>query len=156
MADSGKDLDSRIERAVRRNLEGDPDLGSYHIVVKSRNGRVHLTGVVDVLAEKQRAEKLVRSMPGVADVENGLVVSTDGAINDGDVAFEVAEELEAEPEIDTANVWASTKGGVVELKGEVDSAGEARLAGEAASRARGVRDVINRLAIREKRKRKGR
>lgn len=102
----------------------------YDINVRVQDGIVHLEGMVDVLREKQRAQEIASGVDGVKDVENNLTVSTDGGITDGDVEFEIAEELRAHG-IGTKEVWVNVESGVAHVKGKVASLGEAKAVVEA-------------------------
>ncbi len=76
---------------------GRPRPPVYGIKVSSSNGVVRLQGIVDVFAEKMRAEDIAARVSGVTHIENNLTVSTDGRITDEDINFEVAEELRLAP-----------------------------------------------------------
>ncbi|MDI6870662.1 MAG: BON domain-containing protein [Bacillota bacterium] len=56
----GKDRKSErgLEEAVREAIAADPGMRGYGIDVQSRGGEVVLTGVVDVLAEKERLQEI--------------------------------------------------------------------------------------------------
>mgnify|MGYP003862341109 CR=1 FL=1 len=126
-----------IAEEVRRAIEADEGMRPYGINVEATGGKVRLWGVVDVLAEKNRAEEIARSVQGVREVVNDLTISTDGKIRDSDVAFEAQEELAAEPGVDPRHIGATAKGGTVILKGEVKDEAEVNAAMEAAAKARG-------------------
>ncbi|HEY8344148.1 MAG TPA: BON domain-containing protein, partial [Bacillota bacterium] len=116
--------------------------------VRERDGTVYLQGVVDVFAEKEEAERLIRNIPGVKRVENGITVCTDGAINDEDIQFEVSEELLGDPQV-PETVGSEVVKGRVRLVGEVKNLAEKEAAIKAAGRARGVREVNSELQIGE-------
>ncbi|MCL6558867.1 MAG: BON domain-containing protein, partial [Firmicutes bacterium] len=109
------------------------------------NGEVHLSGIVDTLSEKERLKKIVSGIEGVRGIENGVAMSTDGSITDEDVVEEVMEELNAEPNVNVRKVGAKSVKGTVFLKGRVDSPADEEAAILAASKARGVRNVVSQL-----------
>lgn len=141
-----KQYGNLIRDAIRL-LEDDPGLRAYDINVGVKDGLIHLMGVVDTLSEKRRAEELAGRVPGSRGVENGLTISTDGAVTDDDIAFEVAEELEADLRVNEREVSAQVKDGTVILRGKVDAAAVEAAAIDAATKARGVKEVVSQLEV---------
>jgi len=137
----GGDLQDRIQAL----LNSDKDLRGYGLNAEVTDGHVLLTGIVDALAEKERLTDLVKSIPGVKSVENSVTISTDGQVSDADVDTEVAQELGADPRLNTAKVYPKTTKGTVTLQGHAKDREQAELAGQAASKARGVKQIINRI-----------
>jgi Predicted periplasmic or secreted lipoprotein len=132
---------------VSQKLQNHPQLAPY--ALKTRvyaDGTVQIQGIVDVLEEKLQAEELLWNIPGVKKIENDITVCTDGGINDFDVAFEVAEEFQANPEV-PPTVGVKVNGGEVQLIGHVSNYSEAQEALETAAKARGVKEVISRLRL---------
>jgi hyperosmotically inducible protein len=138
-----EDLTAKINQKLHNN----PQLAPY--ALKTRvytNGTVQIQGIVDVLEEKRQAEELLSNIAGVRKIENDITVCTDGDINDFDVAFEVAEEFQANPEV-PPTVGVKVNGGEVQLIGHVNNYSQAQEALETAAKARGVKEVINRLKL---------
>lgn len=143
MADEG------LGTKIQQKLSVHPQLASY--ALKTRiypNGIVQIQGIVDVLEEKLQAEELIWSIPGVKKVENNITVCTDGQIDDFDVAFEVAEEFQANPEV-PVTIGVKVTGGEVQLMGRVSNYNQAQEAVETAAKARGVREIISHLKMSE-------
>ncbi len=143
MADEG------LGTKIQQKLSVHPQLASY--ALKTRiypNGTVQIQGIVDVLEEKLQAEELIWSIPGVKKVENNITVCTDGQIDDFDVAFEVAEEFQANPEV-PVTIGVKVTGGEVQLMGRVSNYNQAQEAVETAAKARGVREIISHLKMSE-------
>lgn len=138
--------DKHLALRVHSSIMDDPGLRAYGIKVSSSKGVVRLQGIVDVLAEKMRAEEIASGVSGVTRLENNLTVSTDGRITDDDVNFEVAEELRLAPNVNISKVYGESKKGVVHLYGDVDDPGEAKAAVWAAAKARGVKDIVSHIA----------
>ena len=139
--------DQELTDKVQSLINSDQDLAGYLVQGRSRGGIIHLQGIVDVLAEKYRAEELLKQIPGVVGVENGITVSTDGDINDQSVEFEVNEEINADPRVQLKEVEVQSDSGVVHLRGEVRTLAEAKAAEVAASRSRGVKEVVSELRV---------
>lgn len=130
----------QIKDALRaEGLSSAPDIG-----VTVRDGVVTLTGMVDVLAEKRAAEEICYRIPGVVKVENGLTISVDGPVDDGDVEEAVRSKLD---ESGLPEVGLQVSRGAVELVGRVETLDEAQTAVRAAEAARGVKAVRSSLAI---------
>ncbi|MGI5241813.1 BON domain-containing protein [Dactylosporangium sp. CA-139066] len=68
---SPKDLRRRIEEALVRSAETDAE----HLNVDVQNDKIVLTGRVRSWAERQEAERVAWSAPGVTTVENRIVVA---------------------------------------------------------------------------------
>lgn len=136
-----------VEERINKKFS-ESELAPYGIKARVVDGVVYLQGVVDLFAEKEEAENLVRSEPEVKRVVNAITVCTDGAIDDEDVQFEVTEELLGDPQI-SRTVGSRVSKGKVRLVGEVTSLAEEEAAIKAAGRARGVREVISDLQIAE-------
>lgn len=138
-----------LQQAVALALQGEDSLRGYDIQVDVNGRHVVLQGVVDVLAEKERAAHIAKQVPGVSSLENAITISTDGSITDSDVQFEVAEELNADPRVPLKNIGVEVDGGNARLVGSAD-AEERAAAEEAAARARGVRKVLNQVKSTDK------
>jgi hyperosmotically inducible protein len=138
---------NNLDERIRQKIE-ESSLAPYGIKATVTNGVVYLQGIVDVLAEKEEAEKVVQQVEGVKAIKNALTISTDGALDDGDVHFEVSEELRVNPMV-PENVGCKVTKGEVLILGEVSSQEEADAAIKAASSARGVKEVKSGLKITE-------
>lgn len=66
--------DNTISAAVDRALVHDREMRAMDIHVETYNGVVTLTGQVDDAAMARRAERLVRQVEGVRDVDNRLQI----------------------------------------------------------------------------------
>jgi hyperosmotically inducible protein len=143
-------VDDQLKEQLRNVLDSDPNLGAYALRADVVEREAQIQGIVDTLAEKRRAEELARSIPGITKVDAAIAVSTDGPVTDKGVEFEVSEELEAHPKVNTENIGVKVEKGVVTLVGNTDDPREVDAAKEAASRARGVTDVLSQVKVRGK------
>ena len=67
--------DKRIRANVTDRLADDTDLDASDIEVDVDNGAITLSGSVDSLWDKRRAEDIAKSVPGVRSVNNKLRAS---------------------------------------------------------------------------------
>lgn len=68
--------DAWITTKVKADLAKDSDTKAHKIHVNTKSGVVVLTGTVASIAEKQKAEANAKSVKGVVNVENQLVVAS--------------------------------------------------------------------------------
>ncbi|ACV64312.1 transport-associated [Desulfofarcimen acetoxidans DSM 771] len=137
--------DRELQQKVRGFLENDLNLRRYELKANVNKGEVSVIGIVDTLSEKEYLNRHLAGLQGIQRINNGVTVSTDGAIDDEDVAFEVAEELGSDPQVNMLHVGVKSVNGTVFLQGRVDSEEEKDAAVKAASRARGVTNVVSQL-----------
>jgi len=67
--------DERIRKNVTERMADDTDLDASDIEVGVENGAVTLSGSVDSLWDKRRAEDIAKSIPGVRGINNKLRAS---------------------------------------------------------------------------------
>ncbi len=74
-ASPGQYLDDTVITAkVKSALIADPDLKATEIQVETYKGTVQLSGFVAAPEHVQKAEQLVREMPGVKSVKNDIAI----------------------------------------------------------------------------------
>jgi osmotically-inducible protein OsmY/sporulation protein YlmC with PRC-barrel domain len=101
-----------------------------------QDGVVTLRGYASTSTNKKRAERVVRKVPGVLDVENRL-------ITDEEVAIAVSKALGRDERTRHQNILVSARHGVVTLNGEMESAEDWAAAEEVAASISQVRGVVN-------------
>lgn len=143
-----QEKDRELEQRIQSLLDTHKEFKGYGLEIDVHEGKVQLSGIVDTLAEGNRVVKMISQIEGVRAVENGLTVSTDGAVTDSGIAMEVSEELKADPRVNIKHVGPESSKGRVYLRGNVDSPVEEKAAVEAASKARGVTEVVSELNVR--------
>lgn len=136
--------DQQIKAEVQSLIDNNIKVKDYGIKAEVIDGEVHLTGLVDTLHQKRQLHEVISRVKGIRSLENGVSISTDGRINDADITAEVYEELKHN-RVNLEHIGAETRDGTVVLRGRADDTGEIQNAMEAASRARGVKDVINHI-----------
>lgn len=68
--------DAEITAKIKADLYKDPDVKGTEVHVTTMNGVVQLSGFVDTEQAKQKAADIARSVPGVMDVHNDLILPT--------------------------------------------------------------------------------
>lgn len=126
------------------------ELNSVDIDINIENGKVTLSGFVDVLAEKSYAEKVVAKIPGVVTIDNSLTIAMDSSPTDKEIMEEVMSKFQAHPLEQVGRLGAHCKGGIVTIEGQINSAAEKMAALQAASRVVGVKEVVSHLTFNEK------
>lgn len=66
--------DTTITTKVKTKLFDDPQTSGFAISVKTYQGTVQLSGFVNGEKEKNRAEELAKTVPGVKTVKNDLII----------------------------------------------------------------------------------
>jgi len=128
---------ARVKQELLRRTES----SGLDVHVECQDGVIQLSGIVDVLADRQQAEAIARDVPGVRSIENGITVAMDGPMTDEHIREEVNRRLAR------TGLGAEVDGGRVTLMGRVDNLAEARQAYRIASGTRGVRDVRSEVRL---------
>lgn len=75
-ASSGAD-DTTLQTRVETAFRADADISTSNVIATVLDGKATITGEVKTAAVKQKAERLVRSVKGIASVENKVTVNPD-------------------------------------------------------------------------------
>jgi len=70
--------DKDLEAAIGKAIEDDQHVNAMQTKVAVKGGHVTLTGTAKDVEEKEAAEKVVRNVSGVRDVENQIQISRPG------------------------------------------------------------------------------
>ncbi|MFN7947573.1 MAG: BON domain-containing protein [Blastocatellia bacterium] len=138
--------DTEIARAVRRALEWDVLVPDEHIRSTVTEGRVTLEGEVEMISQREDAERAVRYLHGVSGVHNRLTVRPP-AINSADVRLLIEEVLERRADREAERIAIAVRDGEVTLTGNVRSYSEKRAVIGAVSHTPGVHAVNDHLLI---------
>ena len=138
--------DVRVRDAVLRQLEWDPEVDASAIGVTAKDGAVTLTGYINSYSGKLAAERAAKRVRGVRGVANDIDVRLKLDRTDADITADVVRALELHHTIPDA-VQAAVHLGHVTLTGTVDWMFQKFDAERAVRHIRGVRNVINRIAI---------
>jgi osmotically-inducible protein OsmY len=101
-----------------------------------RDGIVTLRGYVSTAANKKRADRAARSVPGVLEIDNQLVT-------DEEVVIAIAQALARDERTREPRIFVSAKHGVVVLNGRTETAETRAAAEEVAAIVPSVRGVVN-------------
>lgn len=137
--------DTTIARAVRDALEWDVNVPGERTQTTVRNGVVTPKGTVDYWHQRYAAEQAVTRLTGVASVNDHIVVAP-SARTDQEMFEDIRGALRRGLPIQDIDV--AVERGAVTLMGFVDSF-TARDAGQIAWTAIGVKDVHNKLVVRQ-------
>jgi osmotically-inducible protein OsmY len=137
---------TQILAKLSENLRTNP----FVIDVKVTQGVVHLTGKVADVELKALAESEARSVEGVRDVVNDLVVGTAAGtelLDDDAVTARIKAKLAASAEMTPLHLDVSTEKGVVTLAGRVATDAQKAEAERIARATQGVVGVRNLLEV---------
>ncbi len=118
----------RSDKALAEDIDAalleDPAADSYEIGTVIDNGKVVLTGTVDSWQEKMLADKVVKSVRGVKEVDNNIAVRYESERSDFEIQKDIQRNLENDIWIDDALIKVEVKDGEVTLSGTAGSADE--------------------------------
>ena len=160
--------DPGITTSVKTQLAADELVKARNINVDTKDRVVTLTGVVQSQQEETKALQIARKTSGVADVVDGIIVSspepgsapTSGrldtpaatplgeAVSDAGITTKVKTRLLADPDVSGLRIDVDTRDGIVTLTGIVNTAAEKSRALEDAGKVDNVTRVEDRLTVR--------
>ncbi len=141
-----------ITTAVKVQLFETDHTPTYDINVDTYDGVVTLFGVVDSAEAKEAVTAEARSVPGVTKIRNELQVVSPGdeaavAESDEVVHDAILKRLAARRQLDDARIGVDVKSGVARLSGRVTSQSDRLTALTVTRTTRGVRRLVDELAI---------
>ncbi len=140
--------DTATRRRVIDQLVWDDRVDAANVFVHVDDGAVRLSGIVESYTARLAAGDTVRDVYGVQAVENNLEVSPQQpATTDQYIRIRAVNALELSPSVDEESVDVEVEGGIVILRGTVDSYWRKLLAEDLVEGVPGARSVINELAV---------
>jgi osmotically-inducible protein OsmY len=139
--------DATIKAAVETAFMITSDIEPAGISVEVRNGEVTLRGTVDTYWQKARARDIASTLSGVTQVHTLLSVVPTHLLSDEQVADDIFAALRRTMHINTDEISLKVEQGIVTISGVVPDIESYHAAASIAGYTRGVRDVINELAI---------
>lgn len=137
--------DDLIVDHIKDQLEEKMQESAMDINVFCKDGVVHMSGIVDVLAEKYTAEDIAQDIEGIKKLENKITVAMDSNITDKHMEKEVISNLRKNSNLN--GVGTKINDGVANLIGTTETLRDSKLAYNLASRARGIKDVVNNIKV---------
>ena len=138
-------VDIDITRAIESKLLSDDAVDANLVDIKTQQGVVTLTGTVDHILAKERAEKIAENVIGVRAVINRMDVKPRLFSNENELQKAIEDALLLDPATDSYEVTVTVNKGVVTLTGTVDSWQERRLCETVSKGVPGVIDVKNQI-----------
>lgn len=140
--------DDLIVDYIKDQLEEKMQASAMDINLFCKDGMVHMSGMVDVLAEKIMAEKVAKNIEGVRKIENKITVAMDSNITDKHMEKEIIDRLNQGKGLQNLlGVGVKVEDGVANLLGSVNTLKDTRRAMSIASEVRGIKDVVNNIKI---------
>jgi len=138
---TGAELQSTLESvfAFHRGLD--------RVKAVVENGTVHLSGSVENLWQKMRAEELASETAGSENIINALTVVPNSTPRDETIASGILSAIERTGKVDPEKLTVKVRGGKVTLLGTLDNWEELSAAYSAAKYARGVISIDNQLRV---------
>jgi osmotically-inducible protein OsmY len=141
------ETDQKIEDAAKDSYNYRTVLDEK-VDVKSENGNVTLTGVVQDPAQREIAEDTVINLPGVLSVDNQVtVVPQAPKDSDGWIAFKIHSSLLVRANVSATATTVAVVNGAVTLTGTATSAAQKELTGVYVREIQGVKSVKNDLIV---------
>lgn len=137
--------DNLIVDMIKDQLEEKMQASAMDINVTCKDGYVHLSGIVDVLAEKVKSEDISRGIAGVRKIENKITIAMDSNITDKHMEKEVFNKLRKNE--DYNGISSKVHDGVANMIGSTNTLKEAKDACKLATKTRGIKDVVNNIKI---------
>jgi osmotically-inducible protein OsmY len=137
--------DADTEAAVLDALAADDVVHARDIEVEVKDGAVTLRGLVEVVSQRDRAERVVLGVPGVASVDNRLRVWL--TVSADDVAERVTDALGRDALLGLDSIEVRVTGNDVVLSGAVTSPAHHDAAIAAAEAAPGVARVHDEITV---------
>jgi len=146
--------DAGTSARVNTALMQDPLVKAGQVDVETFRGVVQLNGFIDSTAARDRATTVTRSVSGVHEVHNNLVVKTSertvgAVVDDATITAKVKTALIGNEHTNAGQIDVETRQAVVQLSGFVNSTSEKLTAGNLASGIDGVHRVDNELEIKQ-------
>jgi len=144
-------LSAEIERDVKEEMHWHRGLDASYIAVSANGGVVSLTGFVKSYEEKYQAERAAKRVAGVSAVANDIEVRLPNIDQrpDSAIARDAVASLRSRLPISCDFIRIVVNDGWVTLEGEVEGQNERRAAERAIRRINGVKDVTDRIEIRQ-------
>lgn len=133
--------EQELVQKVHQALEAEMETLGLDINITARGSEITLVGIVDWLAEKEKAEAIVGQVPGVSRVENALTLALDGEQTDRDIEHTIMKKLET---AELTEMGVEVEDGVVSLMGQASGDAEEQ-AKDLIRHVRGVKEIVDQV-----------
>ena len=139
------------EGSLRKALD-DAEIRNVEVAVDDREALVHLSGTVETLADRTRAEEVANAVVGTSGrVVNDLTIEdfedTAPATPDEQLTARIDSLIDADRTLRERDVNILVRDGVVTIAGEVRTQGERARAARLVEKVPGVTTVTNELHV---------
>ncbi|MCU1232881.1 MAG: transport-associated protein [Candidatus Solibacter sp.] len=117
------------------------------ITAKVKDSRVTLMGEVDEYSQRQTADRVVSTVPGIAGVSNQIRLRGAGGLSTDAIKRTIEEALQHDAELNARGIKVRVEHSRIVLEGTVQSWAESSEAEEIAWNVPGIEQVENRLQI---------
>jgi osmotically-inducible protein OsmY len=138
--------EEKIISAIESELFIDPAVSSHLVDVELNNGVVTLSGTIDNILAKERAEKLTETVRGVTAIINKINVEPVEK-SDTQLRADIMSALLKNPVTESYELQARVNNSVVTLSGSVESWAEKQLAEKVAKSVSGVKEVVDNINV---------
>jgi osmotically-inducible protein OsmY len=145
LPDASRRADADTEAAVLDALNADSAMRASGIDVAVHDGAVTLSGLVDFVSHRDRAERDALAVPGVASVHNRLRVVF--PVSADEVAERITDAIGLNAIVGADSLTVTVSGDAVTLSGTVRSRADHDTAVMAATAAPGVTDVHDEMRV---------
>lgn len=139
--------DEEITNAINASLLADDAVSANSISVATNDGVVDLTGSVNNILAKDRAEEITAATVGVRAIVNRINVVPGVMPSDNELKETIRNTWRSDPAVYSWEIDATAKNGVVTLTGEVDSHAKKNLAEVIAKGVKGVIAIENDIDV---------
>ncbi|SFU49913.1 BON domain-containing protein [Nitrosospira multiformis] len=147
--------DTAITTKVKTALLADDYVKGLDIKVETRKGEVQLSGYVDSQEQIDKAVAIAKGIEGVKNVDNEMMVkggeaSVGEKIDDTIITTKVKAGLAGDDSIkNSTDIAVETQEGEVQLSGHANDQAQMDRAVEIARGVEGVKNVVNKMSIKE-------
>lgn len=145
LASGAKTSDADIAQAALSAMRWHSLVPDDRVQVEVDDGHVSLSGEVDSVYQMASAEQCVRPLLGVKDITNNIRIRPH--VSATDIATGISSAFTRHAQREARNIAVQVDGGVVTLRGKVDSLQEREAAVGTAWCAKGVTRVVDELEV---------
>jgi osmotically-inducible protein OsmY len=139
--------DYEITHALNRELIVDDEIAANNIDVMTKDGIVTLSGEIEHLLAKERAQQLAEATVGVRAIVNLIAVDPPAEYEDENVARRIRDAWRNDPATESYELDAQVDDGMATLTGTTSSYTEKFLSESVAKGVRGVKGITNRIEV---------